>query len=393
MAPDRQGIGVVLNGALAIEGERFAFVGPQDQLPSRFTTSPTINCEGRWVTPGLIDCHTHLVYAGHRADEFELRLKGASYEEIARAGGGIISSVKALRGASEDELVRQSLPRLDHLIREGVTTIEIKSGYGLATEHEAKTLRAARRLGHERSIDVVTTFLGAHALPPEAKSDRAAYVRAVIENMLPVIVGERRADAVDGFCEHIAFSPGDMAAIFAEAHSYGLPVRLHADQLSDCGGAKLASDWGALSADHLEYTNEEGAMALAKAGTVAVMLPAAYYFIRENKQPPIALFRKHGVKLAVATDCNPGSAPLTSLLLATNMAATLFRMTVEECLLGITRHAAQALGRLDTVGSLEIGKRADFCLWNIESPAELVYRLAFNPLHQRYWHGRTGDEG
>lgn len=382
------GLGIVEDGAIAVSDGRIVFAGPEVDLPAAFTGAHSVDCEGRWITPGLIDCHTHLVHAGDRAHEFELRLAGASYEEIARAGGGIVSSVKALRAASEDDLVRQTLPRLDALIAEGVTTVELKSGYGLDTENELKSLRAARRIADERDVTVRTTFLGAHALPPEMNGDKAAYIEKVIGEMLPAVAAEGLADAVDGFCEGIAFSPAEMARVFDAARSHGLPVKLHADQLSNLNGAELAARYGALSADHLEYTDDAGAAAMAKAGTVAVILPGAFYFIRETKKPPVDLFRKHGVKMAVATDSNPGTSPLTSLLFTMNMAATLFGMTVEECIAGTTREAARALGLVDEVGTLEAGKWADFVLWDIGRPAELVYRMGFNPMHARIRSGQ-----
>src|SRR4051812_10671849 len=331
MAEQLAGLGVVEHGAVAAREGRIVFAGPESELPAVAREGAEIvDCGGRWITPGLIDCHTHLVHAGNRANEFEMRLAGATYEQVAKAGGGIVSSVRALRAASEDELVRESLPRLDALMAEGVTTIEIKSGYGLDLENESKSLRAARRLGDERAITVRTSFLGAHALPPEAKGDKDAFIAKVANEMLPAIAAEELADAVDGFCEGIAFSPEQIALVFDAAKAHGLPAKLHADQLSNLHGAALAARYGALSADHLEYTDEAGAAAIAKAGTVAVILPGAFYFIRETKKPPLDLFRKHGVKMAVATDCNPGTSPLTSLLLTMNMAATLFAMTVEE---------------------------------------------------------------
>lgn len=381
MDPARPGLGLVEKAVLATSGDRIVHLGPAAAAP-RIDAAEVIPCDGRWMTPGLIDCHTHLIYAGDRASEFEMRLQGATYEQIARAGGGINSTVGATRAATESELVAAALPRLDALIAEGVTTVEIKSGYGLETATEARQLRAARRLGTERSVSVTTTFLGAHALPPEADGDKDAYIGIVCQEMLPAIVLERLADAVDVFCENIAFTPGQTERVFTAAKRHGLPVKLHGDQLSNLHGAELAARHGALSIDHAEYTDEAGAAALAKAGTVAVMLPGAFYFIRETQKPPIAHFRHHGVAMALATDSNPGSAPLTSLLLAMNMGATLFHMTVEECLLGVTRHAATALGRGD-IGTLAPGKRADLCLWDIERPAELVYRIGFNPLHKR----------
>lgn len=383
------GLGLVERGAVAAENGRIVYAGPEPGLPSGLLSdSDVTDCGGRLVTPGLIDCHTHLVHAGNRANEFEMRLAGATYEEVARAGGGIVSSVKALRAASEDELVRQSLPRLDALIAEGVTSIEIKSGYGLDLENEAKSLSAARRLGTMRDVTVRTTFLGAHALPPEAKGDKDAYIDLVANEMLPKIAGLGLADAVDGFCEGIAFSPEQMSRVFDAATKLGLPVKLHADQLSNLHGAALAARYGALSADHLEYTDEAGSAAMAKAGTVAVILPGAFYFIRETRKPPIDVFRQHGVRMAIATDNNPGTSPLTSLLLTMNMAATLFGMTVEECLAGVTREAARALGLQDETGTLVAGKWADLAIWDVEQPAELVYRMGFNPLHRRVWRGR-----
>lgn len=382
------GIGRIEAGALVIRDGRFAFAGPEAELPTKFEGCETLDGGGRWATPGLVDCHTHLVFAGNRAKEFEMRLAGATYEEVARAGGGIVSSVKGVREASEDDLVAETLPRLDALIAEGVTTIEVKSGYGLDTESEMKSLRAAGRLAEARDIRVRRTFLGAHALPPEAKGDKAAYIAKVCDEMLPAVAKAGLADAVDGFCEGIAFSPDEIARVFDAAKALGLPVKLHAEQLSDQGGAALAARYGALSADHLEYLSEDGARAMAAAGTVAVLLPGAFYFIRETKIPPVDLLRRHGVQIALATDCNPGTSPLTSLLLTMNMAATFFRMTVDECLIAVTRNGARALGLGDEIGTLEAGKRADFCLWDVDDPAELVYRIGFNPLHQRFRGGQ-----
>ncbi|BCM81942.1 imidazolonepropionase [Methylobacterium indicum] len=383
-APGRPGIGAVDHGALAIRDGRILYAGPEAALPgAALSEAEVIDGEGRWITPGLIDCHTHLVWAGDRAHEFELRLRGASYEEVARAGGGIVSSVAALRKASEDDLVRQTLPRLDALMAEGVTTVEVKSGYGLDLAGERKSLRAARRLAGMRPVSIRTTFLGAHALPPEARGDKDAFIGEVADAILPALAAEGLVDAVDAFCEGIAFSPEQVERVFARAKALGLPVKLHADQLSNLGGAALAARHDALSADHLEHTDEAGAMAMARSGTVAVLLPGAYYFIRETRLPPVELFRRHGVPMAVATDANPGTSPLTSPLLAMNMAATLFRLTVDECLAGTTREAARALGLLSEIGTLEAGKRADLAVWSVERPAELVYRMGFNPLHAR----------
>jgi len=380
-------LGEIEHGAIAAQDGRIVFAGPERDMPA-LANAEIVDCEGRWITPGLIDCHTHLVHAGNRAQEFELRLNGATYEEVARAGGGIVSSVKALRKASETDLVRETLPRLDALIAEGVTTVEVKSGYGLDLENEMKSLKAARRLGDERPITVRTTFLGAHALPPEANGDKVAYITKVVDEMLPAIHAAGLADAVDGFCEGIAFSPGEIARVFDAATRLGLPVKLHADQLSDLDGAALAASYGALSADHLEYTSEAGAAAMARSGATAVILPGAYYFIRETKKPPVDAFRKHGTAMAIATDNNPGTSPLTSLLLTMNMAATFFHMTVEECITGVTRNAAKALGLQDETGTLSAGKWADLAIWDIDRPAELVYRMGFNPLWRRVWHGQ-----
>jgi imidazolonepropionase len=388
LAPHQPGLAIVEHGAVAVRGGRIAYAGPEAELPAELARGGEIvACEGRWITPGLVDCHTHLVHAGTRAREFERRLAGASYEEIARAGGGIVSSVRALREASEDALVAQTLARLDALIAEGATTVEVKSGYGLDRDNELKSLRAARRLAAERPVTIRTSFLGAHALPPEMEGDTARYIDRVVSEMLPAVAEAGLADAVDGFCEGIAFSPDEIARVFSAARALGLPVKLHADQLSNLHGAALAARFEALSADHLEHTDEAGAEAMARAGTVAVILPGAFYFIRETQRPPVDLFRRHAVPMALATDCNPGTSPLTSLLLTMNMAATLFRMTVEECIAGVTREGARALGLLAETGTLEAGKWADLAIWDIESPAELVYRMGFNPLHARIWRG------
>jgi imidazolonepropionase len=387
LEPGRPGLGVIERGAVAAKDGRIAFAGPAAELPAGWDAGNRVGLDGRWVTPGLIDCHTHLVYAGDRAHEFELRLAGATYEEIARAGGGIVSTVKATRAASEDALVAATLPRLDHLIAEGVTTLEVKSGYGLERETEARMLAAARRLARERDVEVVTSFLGAHALPPEANGDKERFIDEVCA-MIPAIAREKLADAVDAFCEGIAFSPEQTARVFRAAQAAGLPVKLHADQLSNLHGARLAAEHGALSADHLEYTDEDGVAAMAGAGTVAVLLPGAFYVLREKQLPPVEALRRHGVPIALATDSNPGTSPITSLLLTMNMAATLFRLTVDEALAGVTREAARALGRLADIGTLEPGKRCDLAVWNIERPAELVYRIGFNPLHARVRSGR-----
>ena len=383
-----EGVGLIERGALVVAGGRIAFAGPASDCPTGLSGIASTDCEGRVVTPGLIDCHTHLVFGGNRAREFEMRLDGASYEEIARAGGGILSTVRATRAASEEDLVASALPRLNALLGEGVTTVEIKSGYGLTVADEVKTLRAARKLGIMREASITTTALGAHAIPPEYSGRSGDYIAHVIAEQLPALAAENLADAVDAFCEGIAFSPEEVDRLFTAARAMGLPVKLHADQLSNLHGAALAAKHGALSADHLEYTDAEGAAAMARAGTVAVLLPGAFYFLREKQLPPIAAFRAAGTRMALATDCNPGSSPLTSPLLTMNMAATLFRMTVSECLAGFTREAACALGKLGEVGTLEAGKWADLAIWSVESPAELVYRMGFNPLHARIWRGK-----
>ena len=383
----RPGLGLVEDGLIAADQGKIVYAGPVREAPTGLDARESIDCEGRWITPGLVDCHTHLVYGGDRAEEFELRLAGASYEEIARRGGGIASTVKATRLASEDDLVAGARPRVEALMAEGVTTLEIKSGYGLELETERRQLRAARRLGRERKLTVRTTFLGAHAMPPEMAGDKTAYIDAVCTKMLPAVAAEGLADAVDAFCETIAFSSEETARVFAAARELGLPIRLHADQLTNLHGAALAAGFGALAADHLEHTDEDGVIAMRRAGTVAVVLPGAFYFLREKQQPPIDLMRHHGVPIAISTDCNPGSSPLTSLLLTMNMGATLFRLTVDECIAGATREAARALGLFDRVGSLDAGKSCDLAIWDIERPAELVYRMGFNPLHSRVWQG------
>ena len=377
----------VADGLIAARYGRIVYAGPRSAAPA-FEASEQIDCGGRWITPALIDAHTHLVHAGNRAREFELRLAGASYEEIARGGGGIVSTMRATRAASEDELVASALPRLDALLAEGLGTVEIKSGYGLDLASELKMLRAARRLGQLRPVRVVTTFLGAHALPPEYVGDPDGYIALVCEQMLPAFAAAGLADAVDGFCEGIGFSPAQIERVFATASALGLPVKLHAEQLSNLGGAALAARHGALSADHLEYLDDAGVAAMAAAGTVAMLLPGAFYFCRETQTPPIAALRSARVPIALATDCNPGTSPLTSLLLATNMAAICFRLTVAECLAGVTLNAARALGQERECGSLEAGKSCDLAIWNVAEPAELVCRMGANPLHARVWRGK-----
>ena len=379
--------GTIEQGALAVKDGRIAWAGPMAELEGVSATE-VHDAGGRWITPGLIDCHSHMVYGGGRAAEFELRLEGASYEEIARAGGGIVSTVAATRAADEDALYASAAGRMAALMAEGVTVIEIKSGYGLDMETELKMLRVARRLGEALPITVRTSFLGAHALPPEYQGRSGDYIDFVCREVMPAVEAEGLADAVDGFCETIGFSLDEIARLFEAAASLGLPVKLHAEQLSDQGGAALAARHGALSADHLEYLSHQGVAALAEAGTVAVLLPGAFYFLRESKLPPLDALRAASVPMAIATDCNPGSSPVTSILLMLNMACTLFRMTPEEALAGITRNAAQALGMAASHGTLEAGKAADFVLWDIERPAELSYRLGANPIHMVVRGGR-----
>ncbi|WP_309623563.1 imidazolonepropionase [Novosphingobium sp.] len=376
-----------MRGVVAARQGRIAYAGPADQAPA-FKAAETIDCQGRWITPALIDAHTHLVHMGNRAREFELRLEGASYEEVARAGGGIVATMRATRAANVEQMVAAALPRLDQLLGEGLGTIEIKSGYGLSLEAELNMLRAARALGAARRVRVRTTFLGAHAVPPEFAGDPDGYIDHVCADMLPAVAAEGLADAVDGFCEGIGFTSTQIERVFVKARALGLPVKLHAEQLSNLHGAALAAKYGALSADHLEHLDQAGVAAMAAAGSVALLLPGAYYFCRETHLPPVAALRAAGVPIALATDCNPGTSPLTSLLLAMNMAATCFRLTVAECLAGVTVNAARALGLLDECGSLAPGKSCDLALWNIEEPAELVYRMGANPLHARVWRGQ-----
>ncbi|WP_157019693.1 imidazolonepropionase [Mesorhizobium xinjiangense] len=375
--------GLVERGSIGLEDDRIVWVTAGNAVPSDWRGVEIEDFGGRLATPALIDCHTHLVFGGNRAKEFEMRLEGASYEEVARAGGGIVSTVAATRAMGEDALVEDALPRLDALIGEGVATVEIKSGYGLTAEDELKMLRAARRLETMRPVRVKTSYLAAHAVPPEYKGRADAYIDEIVLPGMEAASDLGLVDAVDGFCEGIAFSPEQMNRVFARARALGLPVKLHAEQLSDLGGAKLAASYGALSADHLEYLDEDGVAAMAEAGTVAVLLPGAFYTLRETQLPPVAALRRAGVPIAVATDCNPGSSPLASLLLTLNMACTLFRLTPEEALAGATREAARALGLQDETGTLEPGKRADIAIWDVEHPAELTYRIGFNPLHRR----------
>ncbi|MDI6024924.1 imidazolonepropionase [Corticibacterium sp. UT-5YL-CI-8] len=389
--PAMPGLGPVEDGAVAVQNGRILYAGLRDGLDLSIGGAETIDLGGRWITPGLIDCHTHIVYGGNRAREFEMRLEGATYEDIARAGGGILSSVKATNALSVDELVAASLPRLDALLAEGVTTIEIKSGYGLNVEAELKMLRAARQLATMRPVRIVTSWLAAHATPPDYKGRNGDYISDVVLPGLEQAHAEGIVDAVDGFCEGIAFSVKEIVGVFDAAKALGLPVKLHAEQLSHLGGAELAASYGALSADHLEYLDEKGAAAMAAAGTVAVLLPGAFYALQEKHKPPLAALRTAGANIAIATDSNPGTSPLTSLLLAMNMAATLFGLTVDECIAGTTREAARALGLLSETGTLEAGKSADFAIWNIESPAELVYRIGFNPLHAGVFKGERID--
>ncbi|MBD8630011.1 imidazolonepropionase [Oxalobacteraceae sp. CFBP 8755] len=370
------GYGVLHDAALAVKDGRIAWIGARRDAPP---AAREHDCSGAWLTPGLIDCHTHIVHGGNRSDEWEARLNGATYEDIARQGGGIMATVRATRALDIDALVAASLPRVKALLAEGVTTLEIKSGYGLALDAEERMLRAARRIGELLPVRVVTTFLGAHALPPEFAGRPDDYLTDVCDVMLPALAEQGLVDAVDAFCERIGFTNAQTARVFDKAGALGLPVKLHAEQLSDQGGAELVARHGGLSADHLEHLSEQGIAAMARAGTVAVLLPGAYYYLRETTMPPIAALRAAGVPMAVATDCNPGTSPLTSLLLALNMACTLWRLTPQEALLGVTAHAARALGLQDEIGTLTVGKRADLALWNIARPADLAYAIGLNP--------------
>lgn len=379
LLPDANPERAIRDGAIVVEQGRIAWLGVRAELPDHYRHLPAHDANGAWITPGLVDCHTHLVYGGQRADEFAMRLAGASYEDIARAGGGIVSTVRATREADEATLFDQAATRLASLLAEGVTAIEIKSGYGLSLEAERKQLRVARQLGREHGVHVHTTFLGAHALPPEYAGRADDYIDLVCNTMLPALAEEQLVDAVDAFCEGIGFSPAQTARVFDAATRYGLPVKLHAEQLSNLGGAALAARYKALSADHLEHLDEAGVAAMAQAGTVAVLLPGAYYFLRDTHLPPLALLRQYGVPIAISTDHNPGTSPTTSLLLMMNMACTLFRMTVPEVLAGVTGNAARALGAADRHGTLATGREADFALWRVSTPAELAYWFGRNP--------------
>ncbi len=382
--------GPIVDVAIAEQQGRIAAVGLLPELQARYPQAERVDAGGRLVTPGFIDCHTHIVHAGNRAVEIERRLAGESYQSIARSGGGILSTVKATRAASLQQLIDTALPRVDALLAEGVTTLEIKSGYGLDLETELRMLQAARAIGAARALSVATTYLGAHAVPPEHAGDPGAYVERLCTELIPAVAASGLADAFDAYCESIAFTPPQVARAFGAARAYGLAVKLHADQLSKLmHGAALAAQHGALSADHLEYTDDDGVMALAAAGTVAVLLPGAFYFMREKQRPPVESLRRAGVPMAVATDCNPGTSPLTSILMAMNLAAVEFGLSTEECLAGVTRVAARALGLQATCGTIEPGKWCDLAIWNVAQPAELVYNLGARPLHSRLWHGHS----
>ncbi|WP_025898904.1 imidazolonepropionase [Sneathiella glossodoripedis] len=380
--------GLVEKGAIAVSNGEIQWVGEFEDIPQAYRQYEAVDLEGRLVTPTFIDCHTHLVHGGNRAREFEMRLQGASYEDIARAGGGIISTVKATRGKSVEELVEDALPRLDSLIAEGVAVVEIKSGYGLTTEEELKMLRAARELQQRREVIIKTTYLAAHAIPPEYENKSDEYIDQIVLPGMEIGHEEGLIDAVDAFCEGIAFSPSQVERVFNKAKSLDLDIKIHAEQLSNLKGTELAARYGALSADHLEYLEEDGVAAMKTSGTVAVLLPGAFYFLRENKLPPIQSLRDYSVPIALATDCNPGSSPVSSLLLILNLACTLFRLTPEEALKGITLNAAKALGIEKDFGAIKAGKKSSFAIWDAEHPAELAYRAGFNPLHSMY----RGDE-
>ncbi|MBN8553699.1 MAG: imidazolonepropionase [Caulobacterales bacterium] len=388
MMPGKEPYGAIRQAALGIESGRIAWIGPQANLPGPLAdlayTVESLN--DRWVTPGLIDCHTHLIFGSNRATEWEMRLNGASYEDIARAGGGILSSVRATRAADQADLTSSAQSRLDALMASGATTVEVKSGYGLDIDSELKMLRAADGLVGAR---IVRTLLSAHALPPEFKDNRSGYIDLICNQIIPAAAQAGLADAVDAFCESIGFTPAEVERVFKAAQAHGLPVKLHAEQLTNQHGAALTARFGGLSADHLEYLDEAGVAAMAEAGTVAVLLPGAYYFLKDKIPPPIQALRNAGVAMAVATDCNPGTSPLTSLPMAMNLACTLFGLTPEEALAGCTRHGAAALGLADEIGTLAIGKAADLAVWNIDEPAELAYWLGAAPLSQRWLSGQN----
>ncbi len=388
LATMRDGYGEIRDAAIAVKDGRIAWLGPQADLPSGWQASTVHDAGGAWMTPGLIDSHTHLVYAGNRSNEFEARLNGVAYEDIARQGGGIVATVRATRAASEEELLAATLPRLHSLLKEGVTTLEIKSGYGLDLASEARILRVARRIAATYPVRVSTTFLGAHAVPPEFAGRSDDYLRVVCEEMMPALAAEGLIDAVDAFCEKIGFSATQTERVFQAAQALGLPVKLHAEQLSDQQGAALTARYHGLSADHLEYLSQQGIAAMASAGTVAVLLPGAFYFLRETQLPPVAALRAAGVPIALATDCNPGTSPMTSLLLTMNMACTLFRMTPLEALQGVTCHAARALGLAQETGKLEVGLSADFAIWDIARPADLAYFIGGNFLREKVFRGQ-----
>ncbi len=374
-----QGYGEIHDGAIATRHGKIVWLGKRSELPAGVQVTEEHDAQGRWLTPGLIDCHTHIVYAGNRSNEWEARLNGVPYEQIAREGGGIVSTVRATRECDFESLLHQSLPRVRSLVAEGVTTLEIKSGYGLDLATEEKMLRVAREIQTRLGVTVRTTFLGAHALPPEYAGRADAYIDEVCNVMLPALVSQRLVDAVDAFCENIGFTPAQTERVFQAARQHDLPVKLHAEQLSDQGGAQLTARYGGLSADHLEHLSAQGIAAMAQSGTVAVLLPGAFYYLRDTQLPPVQAMRDAGVAMAVSTDCNPGTSPMTSLLLAMNMACTIFRLTPQEALRGTTIHAAKALGLDDTHGSLELGKKADFALWEIDRPGDLAYAMGFNP--------------